>query len=151
MTLESLCRTFTVIREDGFSVNLETAVHEWDAAIRAAGRRRAYREMAGILNRLYGERYGRPFLFSDRCMAFEIQFHADAYLAVTVGGYPRHVSTLLFSREALLLHCREIDISEEDVKSLRQRLMFGYRRGVRPCYRGTERDPFSRLLKKAGT
>lgn len=147
MDLETLCKELTEIREDGFSVNLERARGDWSTAIHAAGRRNAYRRMAECLSRLYQECYGREFLFTEKCMAFEIQFHADAYFSVTEGGYPRHIATLPFSREALISHCREIDISEEDVKSLRQRLMFGYRRGVRKTLRGTERDPFRRLIK----
>ena len=146
MTLEELTEGCTKIREDGFSIRLNERAGEWDAAIRAAGRRAAYRRMAEQLCRLYRERYSREFLFTEKCMAFEIRFHADAYFAVTAGGYPRHPSTLLFSRDSLISHCKEIDISEQDVESLKQRLMFGYRRGVRKCYRGTERDPFRRLV-----
>lgn len=147
MTPEELCRAHTEIREDGFSIDLERARDEWNAAIRGAGRRAAYRRMAECLAGLYRERFGREFLFSEKCMAFEIQFHADAYFAVTVGGYPRHIATLPFSGAALISHCRIIDISVEDVKSRKQRLMFGYRRGVRKQLRGTERDPFRRIFK----
>ena len=147
MDMEMLCKAHTEIREDGFSVNLERERTQWDAAIRAAGRRRAYRSMAECICRLYGEKYGREFLFTEKCVAFEIQFHADAYFAVTVGGYPRHIATLPFSRNALISHCRVIDISVDDVKDLKQRCLFRYRRGVRPSLRGTERDPFRRLLR----
>ena len=146
MTLEELTEGCTEIREDGFSIRLDERAGDWDAAIRTAGRRSAYRRMAQQLCRLYRERFHRDFLFTEKCMAFEIRFHADAFFAVTVGGYPRHPSTLLFSRASLISHCKEIDISEKDVESLKQRLMFGYRRGVRPCYRRTERDPFRRIL-----
>ena len=146
MTLEELCEVHTEIREDGFSIDLSAEEAAWDAAIRTAGRREAYRRMAACLGRLYLERWGREFLFTEKCMAFEIRFHADAYFAVRMGGYPRHIATLPFSREALVSHCRVIDISTDDVASLRQRLMFGYRRGVRRCWRGTERDPFRRLM-----
>ena len=147
MTLDALCREFTEITEEGFAVRLDRAQKEWDAAIRAAGRRTAYRRMAECLCRTYREKFGREYLFTEKCVAFEIQFHADAYFSVTVGGYPRHIGTLPFSGEALISHCQEINISTEDVNSLKQRLMFGYRRGVRPCWRGPPRDPFRRLLK----
>lgn len=144
MTLEELCKAHTEVRKDGFSIHLDDAQTEWNSAIHAAGRKPAYRAMANYLSKLYREQYGREFLFSERCMAFEIQFHADAYLAMTVGGYPRHIATLPFSRKSLISHCRVIDISEDDVKSVKQRFMFGYRRGVREQLRGTERDPFRR-------
>lgn len=145
MTLDALTEKHTDITENGFSIHLDAERELWDAAIRAAGRRSAYRQMAEQLCRMYRERFGREFLFTERCMAFEIQFHADAYLAVTVGGYPRHVGTLPFSRDALIEHCCSIEIDVEDVKSLRQRLMFRYRQGIRPCYKGTEADPFKPL------
>ena len=147
MTLDILCREFAEITEAGFAIRLDQAQKEWDAAIRAAGRKEAYRRMAEWLCRAYQERFGREYLFTEKCVAFEIQFHADAYFSVTVGGYPRHVGTLPFSGEALISHCRVIDISTEDVKSLKQRLMFGYRRGIRKCWRGTPRDPFRRMRK----
>ena len=115
---------------------------QWDAAIRAVGRRNAYLQMAQTLNSLYRKEYGRDFLYTEKCMAFEIAYHADAYLSVTVGGYPRHLSTLLFTKQALISHCEEINISVDDVRSLRQRLMFRYRFGLRPCYRRTKYDPF---------
>lgn len=145
MTLDELCREFAEITEEGFAIRLDRAQKEWNAAIRAAGRKEAYRRMAEWLCRTYRERFGREYLFTEKCVAFEIQFHADAYFSVTVGGYPRHIGTLPFSGEALISHCRVIDISTEDVKSLKQRLMFGYRRGIRRCWRGTPRDPFRRM------
>ena len=145
MNPETLCKAQTEIREDGFSIDLEKERMQWDAAIRAEGRRRAYRSIAECLCRLYRERYGREFLFTEKCVAFEIRFHADAYFSVTVGGYPRHIATLPFSKAALISHCKVIDISVDDVKNLKQRLMFGYRYGVRKHLRGTERDPFRRL------
>lgn len=142
MTIEDLVRQNTDVSEEGFSIHLDTVRDEWDREIRAAGRKPAYRRMADELARLYREQFGREFLFTERCMAFEIQFHTDAYMAVTVGGYPRHPSTLFFSRAALVSHCRSIEISKEDVKSLRQRLMFRYRFGIRPCYKKTDENPF---------
>ncbi len=146
MALDELTELCTEIREDGFSIRLDERAAEWDKAIRSLGRRRAYDRMAALLCALYREKFKRDFLFTEKCMSFEIRYHADAYFAVTLGGYPRHISTLLFSRAALISHCREIDISVDDVESLRQRLMFRYRSGVRRCYRRTEQDPFRRFF-----
>ena len=142
MTLDALTEKYTDVAENGFSIHLGAERELWDAAIRAVGRRSAYRQMAEQLCRMHRERFGREFLFTERCMAFEIRFHADAYLSVTVGGYPRHVGTLPFSRDALISHCCSIEIDVDDVRSLRQRLMFRYRFGLRPCYRKTKYDPF---------
>ena len=145
MTLEELCRAYTKIPEDGFCIDLVPAAEDWAKAILAVGRKKAYREMADCLCRMYREKYGREFLFTEACMAFEIQYHADAYFAMERGGFPRHISTLAFSRSRLVEHCREINISELDMESLRQRVVFRYRSGIRDCYRGTEKDPFRRL------
>jgi len=142
ITVEELTRRYTDVLEEGFSIHLDADNQAWDGVIRAVGRKTAYRSMAECLAKMYREQFGQEFLFTERCMAFEIQYHADAYLAVTVGGYPRHISTLLFSRAALISHCSSIEISKKDVKSLRQRLMFRYRFGIRPCYRHTDADPF---------
>ena len=142
MTLDALTEKYTDVAENGFSIHLDAERELWDAAIRAVGRRNAYRQMAEQLCRMYRDRFGRDFLFTERCMAFEIQFHADAYLSVTVGGYPRHIGTLPFSRGALISHCCSIEIDVDDVRSLRQRMMFRYRFGLRPCYRKTKYDPF---------
>ena len=94
---------------------------------------------------LYEERFGREHLFSSACLRFEIAYHADAYFwSLGVRGFLRHPTTLLFSREELKRHCEVIDISTDDVLRRRQRLMFGYARGVRAQYRNTEADPFNR-------
>lgn len=145
MTVEELTVRCTELPEDGFIVHLDACRDAWDAAIRETGRRSAYRRMAAKLSEMYRERYGREFLFSERCMAFEIRYHADAYFAVTVGGYPRHLTTFLFSRAMIEEHCREINISVYDLRSRRQRLMFRYRFGIRPCYRKTPLDPYRTL------
>ena len=69
----------------------------------------------------------------------------DAFM--TAKGYKRYspnVTTLLFSKEELESHCKVVDISPEDVNNWKQRTMFRYRKGIRDCYRGTEKDPFRR-------
>lgn len=130
---------------EGFSVDLTRAPADWDRCLSGLGLRQAYRIMSAHLCRRYREQFGKDFLFGEGCVAYELRYHVNAYLwARGFPGYLRHVSTWLFSREDLIGHCREVDISVEDVASLRQRLMFRYRDGVRGCYRGTEADPFLR-------
>ena len=146
MTLTELIHQYTQVTDEGFAVVLDKAPAQWDEAIRAAGRREAYRIMARELDGMYRRQFGRDFLFSEKCMTFELGYHVNAYMAATGHkGYPRHVSTLLFSKAALVEHCRSIEISTEDIASLRQRLMFGYRSGVRKSLRGTVEDPFRRF------
>lgn len=135
----------TVFYETGFSVDLKTDPDRWDALVSAVGVREACAFMAEALCRRYRTLYGREFLFSARCVDFELRYHLTAYLwAMGYPGYSRHITTYLFSREKLIRHCREIDISTGDISSLRQRVMFGYKKGVRPVYRSTSADPFRR-------
>ncbi len=142
-SLQALLKRNTSFVEDGFSVKLSSEQSAWDRCFRALGRNRAYQLMAAALCGEYERRFGAPFLFSERCVAWELKYHIDAYMAVQgYRGYRRHVSTLLFSPEQLRRHCEQVDISTEDVASVKQRLMFGYRQGIRPCWKGTEQDPF---------
>lgn len=155
--LDVLLRESVHLSEDGFAIELERHRDRWDAFLKKNGLRRGYRMMADALAEAWNERYGMPYLFTERCMAYEIEYHADAYFwAMGYRGYRRNVTSWLFRREELISHCRVIDISTGDVSVRRQRLMFGYRRGVRPEYRGTDRDPFDRtpwalrLLRRLG-
>lgn len=142
-TLLALTEQHTDITEEGFSIRLSDAPAEWDAAIKAVGIHAAYAAMADRLCELYRLRFGREFLFTNACVTYEIEFHADAYFcAMGYSGYVRNVTTLAFTKQQLISHCEWIDISTEDAHDLRQKLMFGYVRGVRECYRGTEADPY---------
>ena len=141
--LHTLIEKYSEITRDGFSVDIDSEHASWDECIKSIGIHRAYRLMADRLCELYLDRYGEEFLFSNDCVAYEIEYHTDAYMTMMgYTGYVRNVTTFLFSRESLIEHCRVIDISVKDVDNFRQRTMFGYRRGIRDCYRGTERDPF---------
>ena len=140
-----LLRDSTAFYEAGFSVDLKKAPARWHALVKALGARESCALMAADLCERYRQLYGRDFLFSEKCVAFELWYHLAAYL--WAAGFPdhrRHISTYLFSRKKLMLHCQEIDISTDDAASLRQRVMFGYRKGVRPVYRSTGSDPFRR-------
>ena len=135
----------TSFYETGFSVDLKRKPDRWHALVSAIGAGRSCALMAEALCSRYRELFGRDFLFSERCVAFELRYHLAAYLwAMGYPGHRRHVTTFLFSREKLIGHCQEIDISADDAASLRQRLMFGYKRSVRPVYRSTPADPFRR-------
>ena len=129
----------------GFAIDLAAAPQAWDECLKALGAKRGYAAMARTLNLRYREAEGRDYLFTDRCLAFEIAYHANAFFhAVGIPGYRRHVTTLRFSREALIEHCKVVDISTDDISVPRQRIMFRYRKSVRPAYRGTDADPFDR-------
>lgn len=148
--LAALCLRSTQISEKGFAVDLRAETALWHALIAAVGRREAYRLAAALLCEEYQRRYGRAFLFSEACVAFEIAYHADAYFWTQgFGHHGRHLTTLLFERRKLARHCEVIDISTDDIAVTKQRLMFGYAAGVRPCYRKTELDPFERRLGTA--
>ena len=144
LLLRALTDRHSAVTEKGFAVDLRRDTAAWRRAVSALGRHRAYRLMAGRLCALYESRFGRPFLFSERCVAFEIAYHAEAYFWTQGLGGRRHVSTLLYPRGALVWHCEVVDISTDDTAVWKQRTMFGYAAGVRPCWRGTEHDPFVR-------
>ena len=131
--------------DTGFSIDLKGAPDRWYRCASALGLRECCGLMAEALCREYRERFGREFLFTAPCVAFEIRYHLAAYLwAMGYPGCRRNITTYLFTRKKLILHCQEIDISVGDVSSRRQRVMFGYKKGVRPVYRNTPSDPFRR-------
>ena len=143
--LAGLLEKYAVIQPKGFSIDLASAHRQWDACMKSLGLKEAYRRMAEFLCSSYLERFGEPFLLTEACVAWEIQYHTDAYMAAKgYRHYSRNVTTLLFTRQALEAHCKEVDISLEDMTNRKQRLMFRYRQGIRDCYRGTEKDPFRR-------
>ena len=149
--LVCLVARHAALSEKGFALDLREETERWYQAIGALGAKEAYGLIGDVLCELYALRYGKEYLFSGRCLAFEIAYHANAYFWTQgLGGLPRHVTTLLFSRKELERHCEVVDISTDDVSERRQRLMFGYARGVRPRYRHTPEDPFDRssLLKR---
>ena len=145
----ALTEKYGEINEKGFAVDLRAETDAWKRAVAAVGPRRAYRLMSEQLCAAYERRFGRPFLFSEECVAFELAYHAEAYFWALGYGGKRHISTLLFSREALARHCEVIDISTDDVAIPKQRLMFSYAAGIRPRYRGTDADPFRRRPPRA--
>lgn len=143
--LSALLGESTTFFDTGFSIDLKAAPERWHRCVSALGLRRSCDLMAEELCREYAARYGREFLFSAKCVSFEIRYHLAAYLwAAGYPGYRRNITTYLFSREKLIRHCQEIDISVSDVVSRKQRVMFGYKKGVRPVYRNTPADPFRR-------
>ncbi len=144
--LERLLRRHTRFFSDGFSLDLTADTEKWYRLITALGRRQAYRAMADYLCGAYRRREGKPFLFTESCVAFELGFHINAYLWTQGYPMPRHPATLLFSKDSLCRHCRTVEIQSGDTNYLRQRLMFGYRRGVRKELRRTQADPFRRLF-----
>ncbi len=149
--MHDLLERYTTMTEKGFRIDIASAADRWDAWGKALGLRAAYREMAARLCRRYRERYGKEFLFSERCVAEEIAYHMNAFMRVKgYPGYHRHLSTLAFSKDYLIEHCKEIDISTDDVASWKQRTMFRYRQGIREVYRGTRDDPFRRTKTARG-
>ena len=131
----------TAFSDEGFSIDLKTAPDRWHRCVTALG----LRESCGLMAEALCGDFGREFLFSAPCVAWEIRYHLAAYLwAMGYPGCRRNITTYLFTREKLILHCQEIDISTRDVFNRRQRVMFGYKKGVRPVYRNTPSDPFRR-------
>ncbi len=143
--LDGLLEQYAVVEKDGFSIDLASAHGRWDGCMKRLGLAAAYARMAAYLCRAYLDRFGEPFLLTEACVAWEIQYHTDAYMAAKgYKRYSRNATTLLYTKAALEKHCREVDISLQDMTDWKQRTMFRYKKGIRDCYRGTERDPFRR-------
>lgn len=150
--LDSLVAQHTIYSEQGFSVHLEKNTEKWDLAISSIGPRKAFLLMAEQLCKAYYDKYEKHFLFRESCVAFELGYHINAYLSMMgCHGYHRHITTLLFTKEQLIEHCQSVEISTDDVHNFRQRVMFRYRSGVRPCYRRTADDPYANLYEFLGT
>ena len=139
-----LARALTVTRE-GFALDFSAEPEAWDRYLKARDRDAAYQALAEALCGRYEARFGEPFLFTEACVAWEVRYHAEAYFhALGYPGYRPHLSTWLFDRDSLIRHTRSVEIDVGDAHDPRQALMFGYRSGVRDCWRGTDRDPFRR-------
>ena len=133
----------TTIVPEGFSVDLTKAPNAWSDLSRSLGGRALCRAAADVLCAAYRDTYGREFLFSEACVAFELKYHLDAYLYTQGLRRLRHVTTLLFSKARLARSCRTVEIDVRDAYLWKQRLMFRYFFGVRKALRRTPRDPYA--------
>ena len=142
--LYGLLEKYTKITEDGFAIDIETDFRQWDRCAKTIGIHPCYKRMSRWLAEKYAQIYSKPYLFTEECMAYEIEYHFDAFMwSMGLKGYTRNVTTLIFSKAQLISHCRIINISTTDAHDIRQKTMFAYRKGVRQCYRGTSEDPYA--------
>ncbi len=133
----------------GFSIDLGHDTEDWHRAIRTIGVKTACRYMAEHVCREYERRFGKAFLFSDACVAYEIKYHLDAYMVICgYGGYHRNMAAAILPGPLGTSRCKEIDISAGDARDLKQRIVFHYKKGIRDCYRGTKDDPFRRRKRE---
>jgi len=134
------------INENGFSIDIQSSTKTWDCFFKEIGIHKAYNLISKHLCNRYLSNYGEEFLFSDSCVAYEIEYHADAYMwTQNYSGYSRNITTYLFSRETLIEHCKTIEIFTSDVYNFKQSLCFDYYNGIRDCYKGTDREPYERI------
>ena len=133
----------------GFSIDLGHDTEEWDGTIRTVGVREACRHMAEHACAGYEQRSGKPFLFSEDCVAYEIKYHLDAFM-VTQGfkGYHRNMAAMVLPRALIHSRCKEIDISANDARDLKQRFIFHYKKGIRASYQNTPADPYAGKRRK---
>lgn len=142
--LLELADRHTVFTETGFTVDIGSETELWSRTLLRLGES-AWSRMGAHLCARYQTGQGRPFLFSDECVAYELRYHALACLwAMGIPGWRPPVTARLFPKPVLVWRCREIDIYTDDTKSLAQRIIFRYRRGIREEYRNTPEDPFRR-------
>jgi len=146
-----LLEKYTSIEEDGIIIDIKTEVDEWDKAIKRMGVKKAYMFMAEYVCGKYKDLYGKDFLFTESCVAYEIEYHVDAYMRIKgKSGYSSHFTTWFMPKDDIDVSCSSVDIFTTDVNSFAQSMMFGYRNGVRKQYRNTEEDPFFRISSVFG-
>ena len=141
------------ITKDHISIDLESVNSELYTYCEVTGVSllEACQRMAdGVCDRYY-QNYNEEFLLSNACVANEIFEHILAY-RWAIGE--RNTPTLLGlgyraikgSKEAVAIACVRIDIRVSEIcigGPTSQSFVFGYRNGIRECYRGTERDPWA--------
>lgn len=130
--LQTLASQNLTVKPDEISLDLRKEPAQWDAAIRTLGRKKSYTMLADLVCQAYQKQTGQEFLFTESCVAYELGYHINAYLR-TQGfrGYPRHITTLFFSRKSLARHCQTVEIEKKSLQDIRQRLVFHYRKGLR--------------------
>ena len=145
--LNALLFRCTAVKAEGFCVDLSEAPAAWAELTRALGSRRLCTKAAALLSDAYRARFSQPFLFSPRCMAFELRYHLNAYLCMKGFRRLRHISTLLFSKADLERRCRTVEIDTNDAYRRGQRLAFRYFFGVDRSCRRTARDPYAKPVR----
>lgn len=138
-----LIKKNTEFQENGFSINIENDMKEWDACLQELGLEEGYHCMANSVCSIYKEIYGQEFLFSNECVAHEIAYHANCFFLMKgFKGYTYNTAAIVLPKDMLIERCRIIDIYTSDINSLLQSTVFNYRHGIRDCYKRTEKDPF---------
>lgn len=145
-TAKTLLFSCTRIQKEGLRIDLSKDPAGWAALCRAFGAKPLCAFLSEALSNAYKARFSEAFLFSERCMAFEIKYHLNAYLCVKGFRHVRHVSTLLFPKPVLDRACRSIEIDSADVYKIHQRLAFRYFFGIRKECRKTARDPYAKRI-----
>ena len=149
--LRTLLDTYTTMDEFGFSIDIDSEDDAWNNCIISIGVQESYDYMSDYLRQKYNDTYGKEFLFSNKCVSYEIEYHVDAYMCMKgYNGYHRNITTYLYSKDSLIEHCKSVDISTKDVKNFKQRIMFGYYSGIRDCYKYTADDPYAMKVKLFG-
>jgi hypothetical protein len=142
-TIRDLLLPSTDVKAEGFRILLSDAPQRWQSAVQTFGSRAVSDACAAELNALYRKAFSKPFLFSDRCLSFELHYHLNAYLWTIGRGKRRHITTFVIPRKRLERACRSIEIDTTDVYYAPQRLMFRYFFGIRAEYLRTVQDPYA--------
>ncbi len=136
----------TRVLPEGFAIDLSLDLAAWDGLVRSHGARPLCRACAEWLCDAYRKAFDEPFLFSERCVAYELRWHLSAYRYAKGLSRGRPLASLPFSRARLDRSCHSVEIDANDVYRWTQRLIFFYFFGVRAAYRRTDRDPYALRL-----
>ena len=108
----------TSVSQNIIVIELEPWKDELYNAIEELGMKRVRTIMAKTARSKYEEIIGEEFLLSENTIAYEIEYHIDGYLfSLGKPGYffKRNVTTWLFSKADLNLHCKDINIDVNDI------------------------------------
>ncbi len=142
-TVTALLTPCTKVLPEGFAIDLSCDLAAWDELVRSLGGRRLCRAAAAWLTEAYQKTFGEPFLFTERCIAYELWWHLSAYRWTQGLSRVRPLAALPFPKKRLERACRSVEIDTNDIYRWSQRLIFRYFWGVRPVYRRTARDPYA--------
>lgn len=149
--LNRLIESNTIYSYSGFSLSLEKEPDLWNQVLKSIGLRESYRYMSKYLCDSYYKKFSVPFLFKETCVAFELRYHINAYLSILgFRGYLRHITTFLFTKQQIIRHCKSVEISIDDLRDIRQKIIFRYRTGIRTEFRYTSTDPYARTISFFG-
>lgn len=103
----------TKVRSYYVGIGLKSWREKLYEAVEILGINRVTELMAGVALCLYKEKVGEAYLLPQKTVAYEIQYHVEAYFYATGKKeyfWKRHITTWAFPKKVLERRCEVIDI-----------------------------------------